>query len=181
MSRLVPILVLAGILASWSPLGADTPEPTALPLITRYDGSDWVSLGRHSIRVTGAGATQEGTATATLKSKLDGPKTYVVIDGSTSEVVMKDAKPRFRVASDKATTVAVQLARFEADDTVRSTTIERVRRGVFFTKGVDLEVTQIVEGLYELRPTKSLQPGEYALVTTDTDPVVDFTIVERGY
>jgi hypothetical protein len=181
MSRLVPILVLAGILATWAPLSADAPEPKALPLITRYDGSEWVSLGRHSIRVTGAGATKEGTATATLKSKLDGPKTYVVIDASTSELVMNDPKPRFRVASDKATAVSVQLAQFETDDTVRSTTIERTRRGVFFTKGIDLEVNQIAEGLWELRPTKSLQPGEYALVTTDTDPVADFTIEARGY
>jgi len=177
------MLILAGILGSWSSLSADTPEPTALPMLLRYDGSSWVSLERHGIYVTGAGATKEGTATATFKSKLDGPKTYVVIAGTTSELVLSDPKPRFRVASDKATAQTVQLAEFEPDNdaAVRSTTIERVRRGVFFTKGVDLEVAQISDGLFELRPTKSLQPGEYALVTTDTDPVADFTIVDRGY
>lgn len=158
-----------------------TTETPVLPSLTFYDGSEWQPLNRHSITVTGAGATPSGTATATLKSKLDGPKTYVVIGGITSEVPLKDPKPRFRVATDRAGAFAIQLAQFEADDTVRSTTIERVRRGALFTKGVDLELTEISDGLWELRPTKSLQPGEYALATSDSDPVGDFTIVDRGY
>ena len=62
-----------------------------------------------------------------------------------------------------------------------ATTIERTSTGTFFTKGIDLEVTKIQEGLWEIRPTKSLEPGEYALATSDKDPVADFTIIEKGY
>jgi len=185
MSRLVPILVLAGILAGAAPLAADPDETdatgTGVQEISLYNGSVWAPLGRHPIYVTGPGATTAGTATATFKSKLDGPKTYVVLAGTTSEVVLKDPKPRFRVAADRVGAFSVQLAQFEADDTVRSTTIERTRRGVLFTKGVDLEVTKIAEGIWELRPTKSLQPGQYGLATSDTDPVADFTVEARGY
>lgn len=186
MSRFVPVIFLAASLAAAAPLSADTTEITTspasdLPQITQYNGTGWAPLERHAIWVTGAGATTAGTATATLKSKLDGPKTYVVMAGTTSELTLKDPRPRFRVESDRTGAESVQLAEFEADDSVRSTTIERVRRGVFFTKGIDLEVTKISEGVWELRPTKSLQPGEYALATTDSDPVADFTIVATGY
>jgi hypothetical protein len=183
MTRFVPTLLIVG----WAALGtafvvsADTPDATELPLITLYNGTGWAPLERHTIWVTGAGATEKGTATATLKSKLDGPKTYVVMNGSTSETVVKDPKPHFRIQSDRATAVTVQLAEFEANESVRSTTIERVRHGVFFTKGIDLEVVQVSDGLWELRPTKSLEPGEYALTTTDSDPVADFTVEAKGY
>src|SRR5689334_1607144 len=147
MSRFVPAIFLAASIAAAAPLSADTTETTSaatdLPQITQFNGTGWVPLERHAIWVTGAGATTEGTATATLKSKLDGPKTYVVIAGTTSELTLKDARPRFRIESDRAGAESIQLAEFEADDTVRSTTIERVRRGVFFTKGIDLEVTKV--------------------------------------
>jgi hypothetical protein len=159
----------------------DASEAPPVPELKFFDGGDWVSLNRHGCWVEGAGATVEGTATATLKSKLDGPKTYVVIAGTTSEVVLSNPKPRFRIASDRTGALRLQLAQFEVKDEKRSTTIERTSRGTFFTKGIDLEVTKVKEGLWELRPTKSLQPGEYALTTSDKDPVADFTIIEKGY
>ncbi len=188
MNRALSMAVVAVLLAFAAPLAADpaddslpAPPPPPPPQITFFNGSEWVPLAQHSIYVTGAGATVSGTATATLKSKLDGPKTYVVLAGTTSEVALANPKPRFRIASDRTGAHRVQLAQFEPDDTVRSTTIERVRNGVFFSKSVDLEVMEIAEGLWELRPTKSLQPGEYGLATTDTDPVADFTVIEKGY
>jgi hypothetical protein len=131
--------------------------------------------------VDGAGATPAGTATATLKSKLDGPKTYVVIAGTASAVVLANPKPRFRIASDRTAALRFQLAQFEVKDENRNTTIERTSRGTLFTKGIDLEVTKIQDGLWEIRPRKSLEPGEYALATSDKEPVADFTIVEKGY
>ncbi|HYQ96600.1 MAG TPA: hypothetical protein VER38_06275 [Candidatus Eisenbacteria bacterium] len=162
--------------------GSDMPPPPPpLPEITYYDGADWKPLGRHGISVEGAGATPAGAATATFKAKLDGPKTYVVLDGATSEVLLSGPRPRFRIESDRTGAFRVQLAQFETRDDSRRTTIERVRSGAFYTKGVDLEVMEIAEGLWELRPTKSLQPGEYALAVSDTEPAADFTIVDKGY
>src|SRR2546426_5115970 len=82
--------------------GSDLPPPPPpLPVITYFDGTDWKQLGRHSISVEGAGATPAGTATATFKAKLDGPKTYVVIDGATSEALLSVPRPRFRIESDR--------------------------------------------------------------------------------
>jgi len=183
MTRIVPWLVAASLVLSVAPIAADEAQddPTGLPAITIYNDGGWAPLGRHAITLSGPGATTSGTATATFKSKLDGPKTYVIIAGTTSELTMNDPKPRFRILSDRNGAMAIQLAEFEADETQRSTTIERVRKGVLFTKAVDLEVMKVGEGVWELRPTKSLQPGEYALTTTDTDPVADFTIVAKGY
>jgi len=166
--------------AAWAEEAA-TGASAPIPEVKFFDGADWVPLSLHPCWVDGAGATQEGTATATLKSKLNGPKTYVVVSGTTSEVVLSNPKPRFRVASDRIGAFRLQLAEFEVKDENRATTIERTSSGTFFTKGVDLEITKIQDGLWEIRPTKSLEPGEYALATSDKDPVADFTIIEKGY
>jgi hypothetical protein len=159
------------------------PPPPLVPVITYFDGTEWKTLNRHSVSVEGAGATVAGTATATFKSRLDGPKTYVVLGGRTSEVQFSTQRPRFRIESDRTGAFRVQLAQFESDDENdnRRTTIELIRKGAFYTKGVDLEVMEITEGLWELRPTKTLQPGEYALAGSDGEPVGDFTVVARGY
>jgi hypothetical protein len=190
MSRSVRLAVLGALLlgglAPWvrdagAQAGDDAAVAPPLPVLTFFDGADWVQLDRHACWVEGAGATVAGTATATFKAKLDGPKTYVVIAGTTSQVTLANPKPRFRVAADRAGALRIQLAQFEVKDENRRTTIEHGKSGTLFTKGVDLEVTKIAEGLYELKPTKSLEPGEYALGTSDTDPVADFTIIEKGY
>jgi hypothetical protein len=157
------------------------PAPPPVPQITYFDGTEWKPLERHGISVEGAGATPSGAATATFKAKLDGPKTYVVLSGATSGLLLSVPRPRFRIHSDRSGAFRVQLAQFETQDDTRRTTIERVRKGAFYTKGVDLEVMEVAEGLWEIRPTKSLQPGEYALAASDTEPAADFTIVEKGY
>jgi len=161
---------------------ADEPPPVAESLtVTFFDGSGWAPLESHGVSLEGPGATPAGAATATFKSKLDGPKTYVVLAGAKSQVLLSVPRPRFRVAADRTGAFRVQLAQFEAKDETRRTTIEKLRSGAFFTKRVDLEVMKVAEGLWELRPTKSLQPGEYALATSDTDPAFDFTILDVGY
>ncbi len=176
-SILVAVIVAAAGRAA--PQDAKAPDP--LPELTFFSGGEWVPVVRHAGWVSGAGATVAGTATATLKSKLDGPKTYVVVAGATSEAVLANPKPRFRIASDRTGALRLQLAQFEVTDENRATTIEQTSKGTFFTKGVDLEVIRIQEGLWEVRPTKSLQPGEYGLVTSDKEPIADFTIIEKGY
>jgi|GEM_PF-4710319 hypothetical protein len=191
MNRAIRFALLAALLAVTLPLGfraapagADDDAPAAaapVPELKFFDGADWVPMNLHGCWVDGAGATPEGTATATFKAKLNGPKTYVVVAGTTSEVVLSNAKPRFRIASDRGAAARLQLAEFEIRDENRATTIERTSKGTLFTKSIDLEVTKIQDGLWEIRPTKSLEPGEYALATSDKDPVADFTIIEKGY
>jgi len=191
MNRAFQTAFFAALLACVLPLGswtatsrADEDATTAAAPVAElkfFDGADWVAFNPHGCWVEGAGATPEGTATATFKAKLDGPKTYVVIAGTTSEVALSNAKPRFRIASDRTGAFSLQLAEFEVKGDNRATTIERTSRGTLFTKGIDLEVTKIQEGVWEVRPTKSLEPGEYALATSDKDPVADFTIIEKGY
>ena len=158
----------------------EEPAVPVPPTLTFFDGSGWSPLESHGISLQGPGATPAGAATATFKAKLDGPKTFAVLEGATSQVLLSVPRPRFRVAADRTGAFRVQLAHFEAQDETRRTTIERLRNGYFYTKGIDLEVMEVAEGLWELKPTKSLQPGEYALATSDTDPVFDFTIFDTG-
>jgi hypothetical protein len=186
LAAFAALLVGTAALGMWSAAcraddEAKAAAPPPVPEVTFFDGSDWVPLTRHGGWVSGAGATVSGTATATLKSKLDGPKTYVVIAGPTSEHIFSDPKPRFRAATDRNGALRFQLAQFEVTDENRATTIERTTRGTFFTKGIELEVIRVSEGLWEIRPTKSLHPGEYGVATSDTDPVADFTIIDKGY
>ena len=188
MSRRDFLAILAIILAGVVPPAfrmatpqAAEDEAAVLAEFTLFDGSLWVPLPRHGIYLEGPGATPAGTATATFKAKLGGPKTYVVLAGPTSEVVLSAARPRFRIASDRTGALRVQLAQLEVKDETRRTTIERGKGGTVFTKGIALEVTRVGEGLWELKPSKSLRPGEYALAVNDTEPAADFTIVERGY
>jgi len=154
---------------------------TADPDLTFFDGSDWAPLGTHGVSLEGPGSTPAGTATASFKANLGGPKTYAVLAGPTSEVVLSIARPRFRIASDRTGALRVQLAQLETKDENRRTPIERGKGGTVYTKGIDLEVTRVAEGLWELKPTKSLRPGEYALAVKDAESVADFTIVDRGY
>ncbi|HEY3156819.1 MAG TPA: hypothetical protein VGK76_09395 [Candidatus Eisenbacteria bacterium] len=153
-------------------------DPAAL---TFFDGSDWLPLGMHGVSLEGAGATAAGTATMNLKANLGGPRTYAVLAGPTSEVVLSVPRPRFRIASDKSGALRVQLAQFEVKGENRRTTIERGKGATVYTKGTSLDVTRVAEGLWELKPTKSLQPGEYGLAVEGTEAIADFTIVERGY
>jgi hypothetical protein len=180
-SALLATLLVLGMWSTPARAEDDPSDAPPVPQLKFFDGADWMPLNLHGCWVEGAGATTEGTATATLKSKLDGPKTYVVIGGTTSEVVLSNPKPRFRIASDKTGALRLQLAQFEVKDENRSTTVQRTSKGIMFLKGIDLEVTKVAEGLWEIRPTKSLQPGEYALATSDKEPVADFTIIEKGY
>ena len=186
--RLILAILAAALAGAVSPaIRVATPQAEEDPAeenpadLSYYDGSDWLPLGMHGVSLDGAGATPAGTATMNLKANLGGPKTYAVLAGSTSEVLLSIPRPRFRIASDKSGALRVQLAQFEVKDESRRTTIERGKGGTVYKKGISLDVTRVAEGLWELKPTKSLQPGEYALAVEGTEAVADFTIVERGY
>ncbi len=165
--------VLATLLAAMAASGAAvvTAEERAAPAapaeISFFDGSRWTALGHHDAYLK--------------KAKADGPDTYVVLGGATSEIALSTRWPRFRIESDRAGAFRIHLARFEAEDQKRRTTIERVRGGLFFKMGIELELMEVAEGIWELIPTRSLHPGEYAFVVSDSLPAADFTIADKEH
>lgn len=143
-----------------------------------YDGSAWQDVKLTTGSVEGpAGGT---SATARLKSGLGGPKTYFLLGGDASLLRVPVPRPRFRFAADEGTARRLQLAQFEVKDGVRRTTVE-IGKVATFKKGSELEVTKISDGFWEVKPKKSLQPGEYALVLSESGPVADFNVGESGY
>jgi hypothetical protein len=156
----------------------EAPAPT-LQKVEVYDGNDWKAVGLRTGSLEGPdGGT---TAKALLKSELGGPKTYFVLGGAASETAVTLARPRFRVETDAATARRIQLAPLEVKDETRRTPIE-IRKGLtLFKRGIELEATRVRDGLWELRPKRSLQPGEYVLALAADGPVADLTIAARGY
>jgi hypothetical protein len=170
--------------ATGTPLSAsgdsgDEDASTSLKDVTFYNDATWltVPLATGSFDGPAGGASP----TARVKSEMGGPKTYFILGGAASELKISIARPRFRFAGDQAIAARVQLAQFEVKDESRRTPIEIGKGGAMFNRSVELEVTKVKDGVFEARPKKSLQPGEYALVTSQGDPVADFTVVERGY
>ncbi len=143
-----------------------------------FDGAAWQDVKLTTGSVEGpAGGT---SPTARLKSGLGGPKTYFLLGGDASAVRVPVPRPRFRFAGDEGTARRLQLAQFEVKDGVRRTTVE-IGKVATFKKGSELEVTKVSDGLWEVKPKKSLQPGEYALILSESDPVADFNVGESGY
>lgn len=175
-------LLLAGLVLTSTPAFADSnaaDEAPGLDDVVFHDGSSWLVIRMMAGSVDGPGGGM--TATARLKGDLGGPKTYFILGGAASELKISIARPRFRFASDEGTARRVQLAQFEVKDETRRTTVQIGKGPIVFKRGSELEVTRVSDGLWEVRPKKTLQPGEYALVLSEADPVADFTIVERGY
>lgn len=185
-SRLAIPLGLLLLAAATSPLRAavapSSPEEAAPSLsgVQFHDGTAWAPMGLHAGAVEGAEGAS--AATALLKSQLGGPKTYFVIPGAASETAISIARPRFRVESDAATVRRIQLAILEVKDESRRTPVGAVKGGAArFLRQVELESREMSRGVWELRPKKSLQPGEYALTLGTDGPAADFTIAPRGY
>ena len=174
-------VLFAAIGTPFSALGdpGEEGESRSLQDVTFYNDATWlaVALAAGSFEGPAGGASP----TARLKADMGGPKTYFILGGAASDLKISIARPRFRFSADQATAARVQLAQFEAKDESRRTPIEIGKGGAMFNRAVELDVTKVKDGVYEARPKKSLQPGEYALVTSEADPVADFTIVERGY
>jgi hypothetical protein len=153
--------------------------PASFDSASYFDGNSWLDVPM----TTGSfeGPAGGASPTARLKADLGGPKTYFILAPASSELKISIARPRFRLSADAAVAHRVQLARFEAKDETRRTPIEVGKNVTVFKRGSELEVTKVSEGVYEVRPKKSLQPGEYALVISEASPVADFAIVEQGY
>ncbi len=173
------LVVAAAAAWAWTAAADDGPEAPTLQKVEIYDGNDWKPIGLRTGSLEGPdGGT---TATALHKSELGGPKTYFILGGAASETAVTVARPRFRVETDAATARRIQLAPLEVKDETRRTPIE-IRKGLtLFKRGIELEATKVRDGLWELKPKRSLQPGEYVLALAADGPVADVTIAARGY
>jgi hypothetical protein len=186
--RVFSAAILAAMIASGTyPVTAQdkstqgTPSGTAPAAITYFDGASWAPLERHDVYVKYARPLTAGVAPAPSTATPEVRETYVVLTGPTSEVLLSGPRPRFRIASDRTGAFRMRLARFDTENKNRRTRIEPVKNAVFFTNGIDLEFMEVAEGLWEITPAELLQPGEYAFVVSDTQPVADFTIVRKEY
>lgn len=179
VARLCLVLACSLAFSAGPAASSETAETPTLSEVAYHDGSSWksVELKTGSVEGPGGGATP----TARLKADLGGPKTYFLLAGPVSELAITIARPRFRFAADEATARRVQLAQFETRELLRRTTVQIGHGPTVFQRGAELEVSKVTDGVWEARPKKSLQPGEYALVLNEAGPVADFTIVERGY
>jgi len=174
LSVMTPGTLAQTEMATETPAAASTFED-----VTYFDGNAWQPV--ELMAGTFDGPAGGASPTARLKADLGGPKTYFTIGGGESAVKISVARPRFRLAASEGVARTIQLAQFESKDGARRTTIEISKNVTVFKRGTEVDVTKISEGVYEVRPKKSLQPGEYALVISETGPVADFTIVDRGY
>ena len=177
---------MAALMAAWPGAPRDVaaePEENAagpaLEDVAWYDGSSWHPIALSTGAVDGPG--NDASPKARFQSRLGGPKSFFVVAGPVSETEVSEARPRFRIEAEGAVARRVQLAAFEILNENRITPIEMAKGLSVFKKGVALEVREVKEGRWELRPKKSLQPGEYLLAITPDGPVATFTIMARGY
>jgi hypothetical protein len=180
---LVGIVALGGALAVVPRAVAAQAEGVAggptLEHVDWYDGSTWKAVAMSTGAVDGPaeGSSQK----ARFQSRIGGPKSFFVVAGPTSETAVTEARPRFRINGDAATARRVQLAAREVLEENRVTPSETAKGLSVFKKGVALEVSRVKDDLWELRPKKSLQPGEYLLAISADGPIAVFTIAARGY
>ena len=155
------------------------PESPTLQQVAYDDGSSWKAMELMTGSVDGPGGGI--TPVARFKGDLGGPKTYFLLANPVSELAISIARPRFRFTAEEGMARRVRLGQFETMEGARRTPVRVGNGPTVFQRISEVEVNKVSEGVWEARPKKSLQPGEYALVLDELAPVADFTVVERGY
>lgn len=123
------------------------------------------------------GASVDGGGVAAAALGFGGAKTWMILPGSTSELKIEDPQPKFRLAAERQIAMGIRLALFEARKDTRRARTETSKILDFFKPAVPLEMTKVIDGIYEFTPKKALAPGEYGITSSMTGPVADFTIV----
>ena len=155
------------------------PESPTLQQVAYDDGSSWkvMELMTGSVEGPGGGITP----VARFKADLGGPKTFFVLANPVSELAISIARPKFRFTAEEGMARRVRLAQFEVTQHGRRTPVQVGNGPTVFHRVTEVEVNKISDGVWEVRPKKTLQPGEYALVLDELAPVADFTVADRGY
>jgi hypothetical protein len=115
-----------------------------------------------------------------------GPRKYLVVPGSSSQLLIEEARPRFRAAVDGRVAHHMRLYRFEQKGGERRAhigTVSSTLPGFDFVGGISIRVEKVVEGFYQVQPKKPLKPGEYGILNTidagtieEGGPVATFTV-----
>lgn len=152
-----------------------TPEPLMRPNWFYYvKGAELVRVDATPLETrVSAGA---GDAAAGLLWG-GGGKTWMTLAGATSEAQISEAQPRFRVATQRVVALMLRLGVFEVRKDKRWSQTNLSRSQEFYRKSIPLEVKKVGDDLYEISPSKPLEPGEYAFAVSAAGPVTDFTIV----
>ncbi|MGE5175642.1 MAG: hypothetical protein ACM3JJ_04630 [Hyphomicrobiales bacterium] len=136
-------------------------------------GDDWkpAELSRAELK-TGVGI---GTMAKAMIG-LGRPKSWLIVQGEASTLVLKDSKPRFRYKGTKKDATSFRLGAFEAADGARHAQVDPAKQADIFKHAIALEMTKVGDDLWELTPKKSLDPGQYGVVNSMGGSVVDFAI-----
>ena len=102
-----------------------------------------------------------------------------MMPGSASDVVLDDPQPHFRFTGIKGDAMTLQVALFAVDGEKRVTPIDPGKQVHFFKKGIDLKVEKVGDQVWELTPTRPLDPGQYGIANSLMGPVADFAIASR--
>ncbi|MBI1797180.1 MAG: hypothetical protein HYR74_09025 [Candidatus Eisenbacteria bacterium] len=185
--RFLPALIALITFAVPPASGADTPDsaatPTTRPTAESPMRPNWFYYlkGDELVRVDATPLeSRESVGAGDVAAGLlwgGGGKTWMTLPGATSEIHIAEAKPRFRMATERVAALMIRLAPFEVRKDKRWAQTDRGRQQAFFKKPVPLDVTKISDGLYEITPSKPLDPGEYGFALSAGGPVTDFTIV----
>ena len=172
---------IAGLL--WSSAGAQVDStstataPAMKPGFMYYVSADkLVAIEETPIEI-GAGTSASGLGAAAFGFG-SGVKSFMILLGKTSELKIPENQPRFRIAIDRPSSQRIRLAHFEVKKDKRQARTESAHLLEFFKPAVQIEVTKVADGVYEFKPAKPLQPGEYGFAASLGGPTVaDFTIV----
>lgn len=186
INRYCALVVVAVFISAPGASRAQSPDSSAAPnAVASADSAmrpNWFYYleGTKLVRLDAApieGAASFG-ASGVAKNLLwgAGPKVSMTLAGATSEQRIHEAQPRFRVATERVNALAIRLGRFEAKKEKRWAEVRRDGSRDFFKKGIALDVEKIADGLYELRPSKALETGEYGFAISPYGSVTDFTI-----
>jgi len=110
-----------------------------------------------------------------------GGKSWMTVEGETSELPIAEPQPRFGIVTDRVTALSFRLGAFQVRKGKRWAQTEEGRPREIFRKGIPLEVREAALNRWILSPKEPLKPGEYCLATFLNGPVGDFTVVGAAH
>jgi hypothetical protein len=154
--RLLPLLLLAGVLLRADEPSFPTPPKTDLPYL----------LQASQLVPTDAGEAQEQPA-----GKKKDETTYT-LPGEHAKARTPLTSPIFLLKQDSLDVQRLEVYGFEVKDGHREVTFSKRKAVQAFT----LTIKKVDEGLYRMEVNESLTPGEYAITPSGSNQVFCFAV-----